>query len=112
MPRAFTRKERIYMARLAARNHGDDYNDAWDAGLDAPMPADERMRRHRIREKADDAIRDLVIAAEAGVLDDDPGGTFSAESMAATFALAGTDCADDRFRIARGPPPESGPPTN
>ena len=68
MPRTFTKKEREYIARLAARNY-EDMEQKPEEGLHQPMPASERMRRKRIRDKAETAVMDLIRADRAGIID-------------------------------------------
>lgn len=110
MPRTFTAREREYMAKLAARNLGDVEEVDNTDGLETPMPAKERMKRKRIREKAQTAIRDLVLADLAGVLDydhDSLAQAVSDEQTAAMIGLMGIDDETDRVFAAIGEPPET-----
>lgn len=103
MPRTFTANERAYIARLVARNFDDLTNT--DQGLESPMPADERMRRMRIREKARTAIRDLAMVQLAGLLDESVASQVDDELTMASMVLPDAD-PDERFWRAIGSPPE------
>lgn len=105
MPRTFTRSEREYMARLVARNYEDrEAGPEFSVGLETPMPADERMRRKRIRDKADTAVRDLVVASKAGVIE--LGELLKDHQLGSDLALNEAEEWEDCFRIALGSPPE------
>ena len=105
MPRSYTVKEREYMAKLAARNTGEVEEQDWEEGLKSPMPSSERMRRKRIRDKADTMVHDLTLAAKAGIIDN-PAGMLGDQAMASDVALLSTEDAEDRFWAAIGSPPE------
>ena len=68
MPRTFTAKEREYIAQLATRNLYDNEEEDWEEPQQQPMPAKERMRRKRIRDKAETAVMDLMRADRAGII--------------------------------------------
>lgn len=86
MPRTFTKTEREYIARLAARNY-ENMERPSEEGLHQPMPASERMRRKRIRDKAETAVMDLIRADRAGIID--AGDMFSEHNAAIDFLAMG-----------------------
>lgn len=105
MPRTFTVTERKYMARLAARNTTNPEPDQEPtAGRDTPMPAEERMRRKRIRDKADTAMRDLVVADAAGIID--LGELQKSHDIGMALGLTEQENADTAFWMFLGNPPE------
>lgn len=103
MPRTYTVTEREYMARLAARNATDEEQDP-EEGVEIPMPADERMRRKRIREKADTAMRDLLVADAAGVIDF--GELHNGHNVGMALGLTVNDGVEEAFWMYIGDPPE------
>jgi hypothetical protein len=103
MPRAFTETEREYIAKLVSRNYEnieDMCDDDFSEGLNQPIPADERMRRKRIRDKAETAVKDLVRADGAGIIDLNE--LVEEHSMGMTLALTGDRDYDERYRVGFG----------
>lgn len=67
MPRALSKNEQDYVARLVARNDELEEEDEMEKGLETPMPAKERAMRTRIRKKAEKMVMDLVFIEAAGI---------------------------------------------
>jgi len=69
--RIFTKKERAYLEKLVCRNLDSDKPNGevnTRNGLDKPMEQKERSNRSRIVNKSMNAIHDLVLAEQAGII--------------------------------------------
>lgn len=102
MPRVFTENEREYIADLVARNRDPNYHGDPEKGAEQPMSGSERVKRHRIREKARITLHDLAMVAEAGLFENDLTREVSQARRAARGDIDMLDDEGERWWYAMG----------